>query len=58
MKSSIGAAAFGVAPRPPMPGTSAQVERPAHEAMERIATKDEIARLRRELGIDVERPAD
>jgi hypothetical protein len=74
MKPSIGSAAFGLAPISPMPGSSAaddrdarhpedqaqsaRAERPEHEAMERIATKDELARLRRELGINVERPAD
>ena len=74
MKPSIGSAAFGLVPIPPMPSTSAakdgdarhpddraqpaQVERPGHEPMERIATKDELARLRRELEINVEHPAD
>jgi hypothetical protein len=74
MKPSIGSAAVGLVPVPPMPSASdaddrdarhpddepqsTQVERPGHEAMERIATKDELARLRRELGINLERPAD
>jgi hypothetical protein len=74
MKPIVGSAVFGLVPVPPMPSTcaaddrdahrrddeaqSAQVDRRGHEAAERMATKDELARLRRELGINVERPAD
>jgi hypothetical protein len=74
MKPIIGSAVFGLVPVPHMPSTSADDDRDAHrrddveqsaqvdrrgnEAAERMATKDELARLRRELGINVERPAD
>jgi hypothetical protein len=74
MKPIIGSAVFGLVPVPHLPSTSAadnrdahrrddeaqsaQVDRRGHEAAERIATKDELARLRRELAINAERPAD
>jgi hypothetical protein len=74
MKPLIGSAVFGLVPVPPMPGTSAaddrdahcpddegqsaQVAPPLHEAAERMATKEELARLLRELGINVERPTE
>lgn len=67
MKPLIGAAVFGLVPIPPMPNThilSDKDDPPAtdgneriqFDASERLATKEELARLRRELGVTIKQP--
>jgi hypothetical protein len=73
MKPMTGAAVLGLVPIPPNPDTdlmgaeddgspSREDQQAAacsrHEAAERLATAEELARLRRELGIGVKDPGD